>query len=714
MAVRERIEAMLKVKDVARFKGGMKTAAKAVKEFGHDAEATAAQLALLRSIDKRLEHQTEALAASMVVAKHEVNDLGDEAVKTAAKVGVLSRTMGLVPNVVKKNLTSWRFWKDRLSLTRSEILTTALTLGLYLAPALISVGSSAAAAAIGGGAVAGGGIASLIFGLVTLGTVAKKASDQISKIQKAQDAYTLAVQQFGKGSAEAARSAGHLYAVIQTQGGKPVWEAQRALAKLKKTWGDLTLGARFQMFRTLTEGAKSFQRVIPTIATETNKMARSLHSSLTQAFAAISGPESQGIFKTLGETFRGMSGPAIRGFTNLWFVLGRIFKAVSPWVIRTAKAFEHMTMSWRRGTRDGGKVKNTVDDLVGNFKAWWGLIKAVGRTLGIVFSATHDKGRDLVLRVTALVNKFNDWLQMFKDTGQFDRWYSKYLEQLNKLKDFISLALTDPGKAFDHGVDVLMKALMRGIDRWMPAIMDAIARAFVTHAPHVASSFLGAFFAASAWAKFLTVTFLLGRFGAFKALGGAVGTKFAGPFVRNFLIAAFPRLTAAFAAEGALGIAFASWGTTAGKVFSAAFARAFLPVAIALGLYEAGKSIPGTVGSIKHGGESALESFKKRVQRGLGKAGVGKQAGGTIPWGTQSIVGESGPELATAGVSGLHISPMSVPSGRAAPIQPMSVNAMSVSDFMPPVHVHVNVERREIAKAVADFNDYRRARRGER
>jgi hypothetical protein len=381
-------------------------------------------------------------------------------------------------------------------------------------------------------------------------------------------------------------------------------------------------------------------------------------------------------------------------------------------VIKTAKAFERMTMSWRRGTRDGGKVKNTVDDLVGNFKAWWGLIKAVGRTLGIVFAATHDNGRDLVLQITGVVNKFNDWLQMFKDTGQFDRWYAKYLAQLTKLKDFIVLALTDPGTAFDHGVDVLMGALVRGINRWMPAVTDAFANAMVSHAPHIAWAFLNAFFNANAWAKFFVLGYLGVKFGGllFGSLGGKAGTKFAGPFVRNFIIAASPRIGAALVAEGALATAFASMGARAGLLF----ARAFWPIALTIGVWEVGHTKAAKKAS--HWFLSKIIPSIPDIKRPFS----GNQAGGTIPWGSQSIVGESGMELATASTSGLQISPMSTPSGRTprshgtSALQPMSVNAMSVSDFMPPVHVHVNVERREIAKAVADFNDYRRARRGER
>jgi hypothetical protein len=39
---------------------------------------------------------------------------------------------------------------------------------------------------------------------------------------------------------------------------------------------------------------------------------------------------------------------------------------------------------------------------------------------------------------------------------------------------------------------------------------------------------------------------------------------------------------------------------------------------------------------------------------------------------------------------------------------------MSASDLLPPIHVHMNVDGREMSRAVVNYNDYRKARRGER
>jgi hypothetical protein len=99
-----------------------------------------------------------------------------------------------------------------------------MTIGAYLSPALIALGSSFAYAAVGGGAVAGAGMASFVAGLLSIKTIAGPVVDGMKKIKKAQDQYNMAIDQYGILSIQTSRASAHLYATIQNNGGPAVAE----------------------------------------------------------------------------------------------------------------------------------------------------------------------------------------------------------------------------------------------------------------------------------------------------------------------------------------------------------------------------------------------------------------------------------------------------------------------------------------------------------
>ena len=742
MAFRENIEAILKVRDLARFKGGMKEAVKSIKNFETEAEQAAASLELLKSIEKSLGRQTDILAAQSEMLSKALNDVGDEAVSAAAKNEILNKSLkrggGILPTTIKR----WSFWKDRLSLTRSEIMTTAITIGTYLAPALIAVGNSAVAAALGGGAVAAGGLSSLILGFGSLMIVGKQMVGQVQKIQKAQDAYNLAVVQFGAGSKEAARQAAHLYAVIQTQGGQPMRDAQQALEKFKKTFQGATGGARVNLAEIMTAGLGQLTGIMPQIGQEINMMSLALKKALKESFKHLAGPEMMSTFKTLSQLFQDAIGPGVRGVTNLFIVFGRILRASAPWALRTAKAFERITFSWRRGTHDGLAVQRIIDNLVLHTRSWIALGAQVLRTFKILFVDTKERGRGLVDEMTILVTRFNDWLQAVSDSGKIAALFDKYIRSLHDL----AWAVQNP-------VDAIRK--------WLPVLMDAVATTVGENGPRAAALFLDAFFHAGAWAQFFTIAFLMKRFGIFKLLGAAVARPFIDAFMKVVLARFGVMLGIEALASGSMGTAAAAAGAALGTVFWGAFAlgaAALLGIALAKILDKFSRSriyknFLRIIGAPTAGGGPAPgpEKITASALQGTGQApntpithnvgpvelkprqapGAGihhnlppafrgapnlrrKAAGGLIPSGTLALVGEAGPELAMSTVGGTHISPLTGSgTNTGSGMMPMAIPPISVSDFVPPISVSVQIERREIARAVADYEQYRRARRGE-
>ena len=692
----ERITAWLRIRDKVRFKAGMRDAARSVDEFGDSSEGTALKLELLKQISDRLEIQTRVLIAGFSAEARAIDEVGDQASQTTRRLLVMNAVQNRSNSILNRNITSWKFWKDRLSLTSAEIMSTVATILGYLLPALVAMTASLAGAAIGGAAVLTSALGALGVGLAGTGIIAATVAGQYGKIKQAQDALTLATEQYGAGSKEAARASGKLFATIRTQGGRQVWNAVRAVDSLKKAWAGATGPARASLVGTLTSGVGAARSMLPTFAGQTNLNAAAVQRGAGNIFGALSGGEARKTLVQLSKTFRAMSGPGSRGAANALIVLMRIMRAAAPWAVKWALSWESTTKSWERGTRDSGKLEGNINMLVGHFKAWWGLAKALSRTLGIIFQGTNQEGRLMVQIVTEYVNKFNTWLDMMVRTGQMQQLVEQYGRSIGYLFTALGLALTHPTQF---------------IDKYLPIWSNAIAQA----AGSVVLTFLKAWWNAGLWGK-LFIAFMLGKwlFGVnlFAILARAAGAR----FVTAFGLYAAPRLAVMFAAQGAIGAPLIAAGTALGMGLAGAILAGVLLVPLALGLQKWVNDAAEDLGISPKGGvpkpfnnlpgDKNIIDKAKDVWNNLPFKG----SGGLIPSGTAAWVGDRGPELAVAGVGGTMIHPM----GSTPPIAQPQHGALAVSDILRPVHVHVDVDRREIGRANVNWKDDRKSLRGER
>lgn len=739
MAFRETIEAVLRVKDANRWKANMDKAARSVRKLGRDETETAAQTKILERVLASIDRQSIETMAVMSRLAASVDDLGDEMLQTAAKSQLANVAMKKSGSNAIFLGKSWAFWKDRLSLTRSELVTTALTIGTYFSPAIIAMGSSFAYAAIGGGGVALGGLSTLLFGLGSLMSIIAPAVDGMKKIQKAQEQYNLTVSQFGASSAEASRASAHLYAVISQNGGKAAFDATKGIQKLKKEWTDATAPGRNQIFGALNAGIGSARNAMPTLSTMANQMAQGFSTALRRAFKDLAGPDFLSIYRELGITFDKIIGPAIHGVVNLLATIGHITQATAPWVVKTARAWERTTASWREGTKDTVKLRAFFAKAVEHFRAWWGLAKELGRTLKIVFGASNEEGLKIVRSITTVVSKFNDWLQLMSDTGKIDNFWRKWEQLTSDAFDF-----------FTHP-NTWWPKFLRFIDTNLPVLMDHIANTFAGAAPGALRLFVSSWLEAGPWAKFLTAAVLIKKLGGFRAAGAKAGEHFVGPFMRVFGTAFVSSLVGEGAAAG-LGGRLTAASNTLGRNMGKAAAAGFILGWLYLGT-DIAKTIRDTLSTalnqkkfdpsrnpldpgVTGAGGPQLDTWGilKAILPSVGKgaAEVGKAAtdppgtaakiiqkllfggatGGAIPLGGMSLVGEGGPELASATATGTRITPLRSNSRHSLPSMmdiPNLEGAMSLR-----IYTSVQVDRREIARAVDDQNAYNAARRGGR
>jgi len=691
---KENIIAQFIAKGTAKFKEEAHGAARAVRDVGYEGSKASEELEVLKLISSRLEKQHAALALIEGRLARQINDVGDEARQTSRDLGVLSFMSGRNAKSAGLLGKRWGFWKDRLSLTAGEVKSTALTIGGYLSPALIELASSLGSAITGAGVVGGAGLTAFIVGLSGIGIAGITAVGQLGKIKTAQDALNLSIAQYGAGSKQAAAANAKLLGVIQTQGGIQAWNAVRSINALKKAWTQKTGPARASLFEILQGGVGVGQRLLPTFAHQTNLNAATVRHGMAGVFSQLGGPEVRSNIAYFSKAFRSMFGPVTRGGTNLLFALFRLLRVATPYAVEWADSFEKWSMSVRKGSRDRAKLADFVANAVQNFKDWWGLLKAVGRLTVTVFSGSNKQGGDLVVKLTNIVNRFNAWLGVIVGPNGQTR-VSKFFTDFNNSLD---LLFSDPQafgrKAAIFFAQVAKAGFVQFVKTWLA--MDPSTKLFV----------LAYFFKRQIFAT--------------------MGKLAVSVFVRNFAVGA----SAAFAAEGTVGAAVAGRGAVIGNIFGKAFTAAALlyigsqlekelinqfPV-LKKYLPQKPKDAPHTARNIAKDAYNLAAKgpntvFKKVFGRRLLPGG--KAGGGTIPWGTSSIVGELGPEIASATPSGMQITPRGFQPEGTAGLRSIE-SMLKVSDMLPPVHVHLNVERREIGKAYVDWENDTKSRRGGR
>lgn len=681
----------------------------------------------------------------MRAAADAVDDLGDAEERAALKAALFS-------NEQRKAAINTRALKDHLSLTRGELMTTAITTSIYTAPALLALGNSAVAAALGGGAVAGGGLAALTVGLAGFAIVGAQAVTQLGKVTDAQDAYNMAIAQYGTGSKEAADASAKLWAVIQQNGGIEVWKLAQSLDALKTAWKDATAPARASFFSLMASGIQSARGLLPTFADETNKNAAVIRRDMSSLFTGISGPETKENIKVFSSIFRNMSPHLSSGIVKLFLVVGRVLRQAAPWAVTWSESFERTADAWERGTRDGVKLGATIDGLVGHTKAWWELAKALGNTLLILFRVSNMSGKGLVTSLTEVVRKFNAWLTVQEKTGKAAQFFDDFSDALREIARLLAPILVIVGTLAMGALPVLKDSSGEVNEAlWIMARnAHILADALVFFGPLVGPiiklwilwkvatialdvvlgvlTFILAVLAGELWALALVVALIAaGFYLAYVKIGwfhDAVNAT--ANFIRNNWITIVAAMFGPFgigilyaihhleelkAMAISVGQAIVGWWRGAVDDFREFFAAIDkYGDATVMFLANRFRDLARLIGKVveKANPLHYLKGAGGLIGKGLSVL-PGFAGGGVIPYGTAGIVGEDGPELAQVGPSGTMISPLRGGGGGGGGFDPPSIGE-GIFHFH--LHTKVEMDRRTVAQANDEVKADKKARRG--
>lgn len=647
----EDIIAHLSVKDAARFEAEMYMAAAAVDEFGDEvAQADRKSRKLDTSTVKLEKSLKKASRGGFRDARKEIKKFGALAVFT------------------ERGLTSF-----------------AITIGTYLAPALLALGNSAGAAASGGALVAGGGLASLVVGLSGIFLIGKKVADQAQKVNTAWQQQQLAIQQYGENSDQAAKASAKLWAVIQQQGGMETFRIVKAWKALGDEFTRLTGTGREALTGAFGDVLGGARRLMPTFGAITNQSAVAVGDVISRLAKTLSGEEIKGVLAVLGGTFKVIAGPLGRSAENVIIGVGRLFKSTAPFVEDFAGWIEKVTRNFRDWSSDRGKVDDFVGNLVDHFKSWAALAGELGRTLHILFLGSKEEGKGFVDDLTESLRKLNDWLDVQRTSGGMARFFQTFFDNIESLANWVNLVFTNQSEAIAQASDFAAK-------------MGSAA----------ANAFVNAFMGADWQGKLLIAFWVFSRLGVFRIIGGAIAD----------------RMIAGLAARMAGSAAIAAMSGSLAIAMDAAIIAAtstLAPVAIVLAATLAVESItiggkkltaPGDNPILKQSDKEAADKLPGPLKWLWGhrpSTWLGKQGGGLIGTGHQAPVGEHGMEMATVTPLGTMITPMNRPGRSETP----GVVPMAISDHMPQVNINLVVDRAVLAKAVYRHNADIASRRGE-
>lgn len=677
MSVTERIEAWLQVRDAQRFQRDMKRSAKSVRE--------------LREESKHLNKQGVTLAQG--------------------------------------------FGGMRVSLGQFTALAFgSLPIITGLGGAIGALTSSAAAGTAGIGALAVGIGGILMPSLIGVGILTTRAAGNFGDIKTALDAYRLSVAAYGRDSTQAETALRRLAGTVDQHGGVRMLRAVMLWKRLGDQFDRMTRSGRDDLAGIMTNGLRAADRLLPAFARNTNRSMAAIRRDSAAAFDVFSNGEAQSGLDDFGAAFDRISGPATRGFVDVIVFFFRVARASIPSVISLADGFERFGQSLDRASDDPEKLGHTIEGLVSHTRSWMYLFKETGLLIFQVFRAGAGEGQSLVdtlgqgvhnLRMLAsTASGQSDIAGFFHDSVEETKAFAValwvLLEPLLELARDAMPLWTDILTANAVGIQMVLSLVL-----WLSNLMEPLGGLLGI----VIVGFWGWKAAVFAWnivagiAAFLTS----GWTTAFWALNSAMYANPIGLIILAVLAVAgglYYAYTHSERFRNAIQSVFGwirdNWPLLLGILTGPIGFAVYMIIKHFDTVKSAGKSTINFIIGLFNAGIDLINAFTPgKIEipfapdfpgipdiPNIPLLGTGGIIGGPGSW----ITGDRGPELNTYDGSRIHVSPVrSAPvSGRGTvrPIDPARLAGAGRG----PITVIVQVEGREIGRAVADDTDDRLAR----
>lgn len=289
------------------------------------------------------------------------------------------------------------------------ILSPILTSLLGSATALVGVlgtgltGASAiAAGTFTGLALNLGGVAGAIHPILTDFKLAKQVTD----------AYSKAVDKYGASSKQAKTAQEQMNHVLKAVDPNAA-AAAKGITQVADRWHKLTGDAASKAFGdVLTQGLKTANALLPTLARNTNQTFDILDTKLSGFAKGLRSADAVNVFDSLGKSANKFLGPALDGVGHLAAAFGHVAEAAARLFSgRAGQGFNNWARSLDRATQPGAKLDATIQRLGDHAADLLHFFASLGRLMATVLNGGADSGDRLVNSMSDALERWNEFLK---------------------------------------------------------------------------------------------------------------------------------------------------------------------------------------------------------------------------------------------------------------------------------------------------------------
>ena len=338
-----------------------------------------------------------------------------------------------------------------------------------LAAALGALTASLGAAAAGLGAFAVGGLGVGAVGLAGIAAIAIPAVKSLGNLKKAQDEYTKAVKESGKGSKQAAEAMKNLEAAQAKVGGFRMSQ----VSKLTSRWSKQTGPAQRSFFGILSDTLSTANAMLPTFARTTNTVLRSTRKAWGDFMDLFDTQFTRKVIRNLGSTWAKSVGPFARALGHIGQALGGIANAARPYVVKFFESMERWASRWAKTWMNDDKASKRMKDMVGHLKSWLDLFGAIWGLMKAIFAPAQKTGKNMVESMTESIERLTDKIN--KNPTSVADWFDRNAKKASDMADSVVKivgALAKLADALTPLVD-MVNGLIDALDK-LPGGLEAL------------------------------------------------------------------------------------------------------------------------------------------------------------------------------------------------------------------------------------------------
>jgi len=314
---------------------------------------------------------------------------------------------------------------------------------------LLGLGGSLGGGLIGGGLLAAGAAGQMGVGMGSDAAVMSSTLADTKALYTAYENLQQAVLQYGAGSTQATAAQSALNVQMALLGNTAGVQAEMGLAKatdaLNTFWDQATSTARIFAVSIMQQVLNLGADYIPQIAAAASRNLAIINESLTPLLQWLEGPQGLGIFTDLENRFAAQLPTAMHAFDQAVELVMKTVDAAAQYTGNFVKALDVFVTKWN--SPPNFAIWDTeIGKLIGDFRLWWDLVKAVGTDIYRLFNNDVGTGAAIVQTITAMLQKLGEWEASVAGRAQLHDIFQTHKQEVLDLLQLLPPLLSSFGR----------------------------------------------------------------------------------------------------------------------------------------------------------------------------------------------------------------------------------------------------------------------------